>query len=252
MTRDVAAQAVHERLEHLSAAIPEPDIEAGWAALVAQLEPPIAPVVPLRRPRARRAIVLGVAAAIMLAGGAFAMVRYAGGGDRHAPAPSGVTAPSVAGLRPHLHPPLSGPPAVHHPRTPAHRNGGGHTETGSGGPTSSGGQTGHSPAPDGHHDATHASHHDSPDDTDHGTGNDGTHDDNGQGNDAQGQDTQGNGNGSNSGGGNEQGSGGDQSAGDRGPHGSDGEDTSNGGAGSSSGGHTSQGRGHGGQGSNGH
>ena len=49
MTRDPAAQAVHERLENLVADMHEPDIEAGWAALVAQLEPPPAPVVPLRR-----------------------------------------------------------------------------------------------------------------------------------------------------------------------------------------------------------
>ncbi len=37
MTRDASAQAVHERFEHLVATMPEPDVEAGWSALVAQL-----------------------------------------------------------------------------------------------------------------------------------------------------------------------------------------------------------------------
>ena len=70
MTRDASAQAVHERLEHVVATMPEPDVEAGWAALVAQLEPPVAPVVPLHRPRPYKAIVLGVAAAILIGGSA--------------------------------------------------------------------------------------------------------------------------------------------------------------------------------------
>ena len=252
MTRDAAAQAVHERLEHLVATLPEPDVEAGWAALVTQLEPPVTPVVPLRRPRPRRALVLGVAAAVLIAGGALAMVRHGRDGGRPAPTPSAATAPMHVGSGPRTHQPFSGPPAMHHPGQPPARDG--HRD-GAAGPPGGSASSGSSPDHPSdthtgttHHDRTHATHHDAADDTDHGTGNDGSHDDNGQGNDVQGndvqgQDTQGNGNGSSGGSGNDQGSGGGQGSGNRGT-GSGGSNPSSG-AGSNSG-QASNGQGQGG------
>ena len=249
MTRDAAAQAVHERLEHLVATLPEPDVEAGWATLVTQLQPPVAPVVPLRRPRPHRALVLGIAAAVLIAGSALAMVRRGGDGDRPAQTLPAATAPSHAGSGPRTHQPFSGPPAVHHSDPPAagdgHRN---RTSGPSGGSSSSGDHTTDTHTGTTHHDGAQPSHHDAADDTDHGTGNDGSHDDNGQGNNVQGQDTQGNGNGSSEGSGNQQGSDGGQGSGNRGT-GSGGANP-NSGAGSNSG-QASHGQGQsGGQGSN--
>ncbi len=217
MTRDAAAQAVHERLEHLVATLPEPDVEAGWAALVTQLEPPVAPVVPLRRPRPRRALVLGVAAAVLIAGSALAVVRHGRDGGRPAQTPPPATAPSHVGSGPRTHRSFSGPPAVPRPDPPPAGDGHQDGATGpSGGSASSGDHTSDTHKGTRHDDGTHTPHHDAADDTDHGTGNDGSHDDNGQGNDVQGQDTQGNGNGSGGGSGNEQGSGGGQGSGNRG------------------------------------
>ncbi len=256
MTRDAAAQAAHERMEQMVATMSEPDVEAGWTALLAQLEPPAAPVVPIRRHRPRRVIALGVAAAMLVAGGALAMVRHGGNGDQGTPSHAALTDPGRAGMGPHGHPPLSGPPAVHHRATS--RSGGTHHASGgsSGGATPpsdrSGGQPDASPSPPHHHGDSHSFHQDSPDDTDHGTGNDGTHDDNGQGNDAQGpgsqgQDTQGNGNGS-SGGAGGQGSGA-QGSGDREAHASGGAENPE--SGSDSNGSHGQGQDHGGRGSHG-
>jgi hypothetical protein len=204
MTRDVGAQAVHERLEHLVATMSEPDVEAGWAALVAQLEPPVAPVVPLRRPRPSKAIVLGVAAAILIGGSALAMV-----GHGRAPQPPATPAGfgSAGGsLGPHSHPAFSGAPPAPQPTPPqqgGNRGAAGH----SGGSTPPAGSSGDASAGTGQ--PTSPPHTDSPDDTDHGTGNDGSHDDNGLGNNTQGQSTPGNSGGSpgNSGGGGEQSSG---------------------------------------------
>jgi hypothetical protein len=197
MTPDAAAQAVHERLEHLVTTMPEPDLEAGWAALVAQLEPPVAPVVPLRRrPKARRAIVLGVAAAVLVAGAAFAAVRHGGTESRPATVAPRTPPPGRAVWGPHIHLPLFGPHVGNQPAS-ARSGGGNHDVTGpSGGPTSSGDRSGSAPSGSDRHGKTHVFHHDAPDDTDHGTGNDGTHDDNGNGNNAQGQDTSGNASGS--------------------------------------------------------
>ena len=206
MTRDPAAQAVHERLEHLATTMSEPDLEAGWAALVAQLEPPVAPVVPLRRrPKPRRAIVLGVAAAMLIAGAAFAAVRHGGADGRPTSVGPVTTPPGRVGMGPHTHPPLARPRAASRP-TPSrsrttHHDGG--TST-TGGSTSSGYRSGGASSASHHQGKTHTFHHDSSDDTDHGTGNDGTHNDNGQGNNAQGQDTQGNENGSSGGSGQDQ------------------------------------------------
>ncbi len=249
MTRDVAAQAVHERLESLTATMPEPDIEAGWAALVAQLEPPVAPVVPLRRrPRPRRAIILGVAAAILIGGSALAMVRHGANDGQQAVHPPAVARGHLV-QGPHTHPRFSGPRWANHGRSPGSTDGhhrgttgptGGSTSSndGSGGPTS-----GSSDANGG----THSFHHDSPNDTDHGTGND-VHGDNGhgnntQGNNAQGQDTQSDG--STGGSGGDQGSGGGQGSGNRGTHATGGGEHAGGGDGTD-GGHGSNGQGQGG------
>jgi hypothetical protein len=250
MTRDVAAQAVHERLESLVATMSEPDVEAGWAALVAQLEPPVAPVVPLRRkPRPRRAIVLGVAAAIFIGGSALAMVRHGGNDGPPAPVHPPSTAPGRVGLGPHVHPSLSGPRSTHTGRPPGstgsrHQGVAGSTTGSTSSSDRSGGATSGS---SGDH-TTHPSHHDSPNDTDHGTGND-VHGDNGQGNNTQGQDGQGDG--STAGSGNDQGSGGGQGSSNRGTHATgDGEHPTGGG---SDGGNGSSGQGQGGgQGSSGH
>jgi hypothetical protein len=248
MTRDVAAQAVHERLESLVANMSEPDVEAGWAALVAQLEPPVAPVVPLRRkPRPRRAIVLGVAAAILIGGSALAMVRH-GGNDGQ---PAAVHPPSAAlgrtGLGPHTHPSLAGPHSTHQAGPPGpgdHHKGRAGSTTGS---TSSGDRSGGATSGSSGDHTSHKTHHDSPNDTDHGTGND-VHGDNGQGNNTQGQDTQGDG--STGGSGNDQGSGGGQGSSSRGTHPTGGGEHPTGGG--SDGGHGSGGQGQGGgQGSHG-
>ena len=244
MTRDVAAQAVHERLESLAAAMPAPDIEAGWAALVTQLEPPVAPVVPLRRrPRPRRAIVLGVAAAILIGGSALAMVRHGGNNGQQAVHPPAVALGHLV-QGPHTHPPFSGPRWANHGTSPGSTDG---HHRGTTGPTvgstslndGSGGLTSGSSDGNG---GTHSFHHDSANDTDHGTGND-VHGDNGQGNNTQGQDTQGDG--STGGSGGDQGSGGGQGSGNRGTHATGGGEHASGGDGSD-GGHGTHGQGQGG------
>ena len=73
---DPAAVLVHERLEQAVSSMRAPDVEVGWAALVAQLEAPIAPVVPLRPPARGRFVAFAVAAALMVAGSAFAAVSH--------------------------------------------------------------------------------------------------------------------------------------------------------------------------------
>jgi hypothetical protein len=201
MTRDPAAQAVHERLEGAVASMPTFDVEAGWASLAAKLEPPIAPVIPLHRKRPHRAVVLGIAAAVVIGGSALAAVRH--GDAAGLSVLPRVTMPSGGLIGPHLHPAFSGEPATGEPATgepggsapapggsggaQAHHGGGGDTPASdpAGGPTGSG-EPGGSPSPGG------GPNQDSPDDIDHGSGNDGEHDDNGGGNDA-GQDSHGQG-----------------------------------------------------------
>ena len=183
---DPAAVLVHERLEQAVSSMRAPDVEAGWAALAAQLEAPIAPVVPLHKPSRGRFVALAVAAALMVAGSAFAAVRYAGGSttDPVAPAVSPVHA-SVTG--PHAHAPFSGPHAEDRSQ-PHHEHGG----TGQGGPGDAG--TGHggtpgtgdgggtpSPGTGGSGEGT-SKPGDDPNDRDQGTGNDGQHNDHGGGN----------------------------------------------------------------------
>ncbi len=176
--RDAAVLAVQSRLERAVASMPTPDVDAGWAALVAQLDGPIAPVLPLRRPSRARAVALAVAAAMMIAGAAFATVGHFGDpGVVHiapAPPPPGLR---VAG--PHTHPAFSGPPAVEtpHEATGDHP----HPNDGSGSPTGPVGSVDGSG--DGHGGGSSTNPGDDPNDRDQGTGNDGGHNDNGGGND---------------------------------------------------------------------
>lgn len=226
MTRDAAAQAVHERLEHAVSEMPAFDVEAGWASLAAQLEGPVAPVIPLRRRRPGRVLTLAVAAAIFVGGSAFAMVRHHVAPESALGPPASAT-PSSSGFvtGPHVHPAFTGappvtdpsPPETHAPNAPD----GGTQHVASSTPTSTG--EGTSDGGSGHHNGP--THVDAPDDTDHGTGNDGQHDDNGKGNDAQGQDQGGNGGGNQSSGG--QSSGGGQSSSDRGADPSPGSNSGN-------------------------
>jgi hypothetical protein len=194
MTRDVAAQAVHERLEHAASAVSF-DVEAGWASLAAELDGPIAPVIPLRRRRPRHVLTLGVAAAILIGGAALAMVRNPGAPELSLqPAIPIVTLPSggvVTG--PHTHPAFSGAPPAPDQAPSGTDQGTNSTNSTPGDPPSTSGSGGDGSTSQGSGGTSDPSHVDSPDDIDHGTGNDGKHDDNGQGNDTQGHDTTGQG-----------------------------------------------------------
>ncbi len=173
---DPAAVLVHERLQQAVSSMRAPDVEAGWAALAAQLEAPIAPVVPLRKATRGRFVAFAVAAALMAAGSAFAAVRYVGDSttDPVAPAVPPVHA-SVTG--PHAHAPFSGPPAEQRPRPQHHTDGG----TSPGGTSGTGAGGGSAPSPSGSGDGT-TKPGDDPNDRDQGTGNDGQHNDHGGGN----------------------------------------------------------------------
>jgi hypothetical protein len=172
---DPAAVLVHERLEQAVSSMRAPDVAAGWAALAAQLEPPIAPVVPLRKPPRGRLVAFAVAAALMLAGSAFAAVSHV----RHTPADP--IAPAVPSLHrsvtgPHAHAPFSGPPAEQ--RSSSHDDThGGSKQSGTSGTVDGGG----APSPSGSGDGT-SKPGDDPNDRDQGTGNDGQHNDHGGGN----------------------------------------------------------------------
>ena len=176
---DPAAVLVHERLQQAVSSMRAPDVEAGWAALAAQLEAPIAPVVPLRTPSRGRFVAFAIAAALMVAGSAVAAVRYVGDSptDPVAPAVPPIHA-SVTG--PHAHAPFSGPPAGDRSR-PHHEHGG----TSHGGTSHSGtpgtGDGGGTPSTGGGGDGT-SKPGDDPNDRDQGTGNDGQHNDHGGGN----------------------------------------------------------------------
>lgn len=181
MTPDPAVVLVHERLEQAVSAMPTPDIEAGWAALAARLDTPLAPVVPLRTPTRGRTVVLAVAAALMLAGGAFAAVAHFGDGrtDHVEPVVPRVHVP-VTG--PHTHAPFSGPPAGTKPR--GHQGGSGSARGTSGGTgTGAGSRDGGSATNSGDGGGTTSKPGDDPNDRDQGTGNDGAHNDHGGGND---------------------------------------------------------------------
>jgi hypothetical protein len=76
--------AVHDRIVEAVASTPIPGVEAGWAALVLQLDTPRAGVVPIRRATKRgRVVALAVAAALLLAGSALAVVARRA--NEHAP-----------------------------------------------------------------------------------------------------------------------------------------------------------------------
>jgi hypothetical protein len=171
--------ALHERLVGAAAATAVPDVEAGWASILAKLEAP-APGVPLRRHgRRRRTVPLLVAAALVAAGAAFAAIR----GSTHEGPPSATIAPSVMSAAPASEvddpndrgqvPPPTMSAATLPPDGAAVPTGGeGGGSTGPSGSASDGiGGTGGSTSTD------------DPLDRDHGTGNDGSHDDNGSGND---------------------------------------------------------------------
>jgi hypothetical protein len=169
MTLEPRMLAAEERLQRLASAMPAPDVEAGWAALSAQLEPPLAKVIPLRRRRFGRPIALAAAAALLVAGSALAAVTRAGADRAEAPPVVASDGGVWSGAR--LHAPFSGPPV----RT---------TSTDSKGSAPRAGQTrdaapGGTSAPGG--GAGNAQ--DDPNDRDQGTGNDGRHDDHGGGND---------------------------------------------------------------------
>jgi len=182
MTRDAAAQAVHERLEHTVWGMPAFDVDAGWTALAAQLEGPIAPVIPLRRPRSRRMTVLAVAAAVFIGGSALAMVRH---GSTPGYAIASVVTLQGSGLvtGPHVHVAFSGASSV----TPAASRPGAHGAAGGSNPStpSSGGGSAGGGSSNAGSGGSGTPNQDAPDDIDHGSGNDGQHDDNGHGNNAQ-------------------------------------------------------------------
>jgi hypothetical protein len=168
---------VHDRLTGAAAAVAVPAAESGWVALLAKIEAP-APVIPLRRPRARRTLSIAVAAALALAGIAYAASRGShGGSPTVTPAISApiLVPPSSAGEgsndRRGVHGPnaRAGSPSTGGPSGAGSSSPGGAGTTtpgvdggsGSGGPTKPG---------------------DDPHDRDQGTGNDGRHNDHGSGN----------------------------------------------------------------------
>jgi hypothetical protein len=172
---DPAAVLVHERLEQAVSSMRPPDVQAGWAALAAQLEAPIAPVVPLRASTRGRFIAFAVAAALMVAGSAFAAVSHVRDAPTH-PIDPAVSPIHTSVTGPRAHAPFSGPPAAQRPMphhdTPVGTKHGG---------TSGTGEAGGAPSPSGSRDGT-SKPGDDPNDRDQGTGNDGQHNDHGGGN----------------------------------------------------------------------
>jgi hypothetical protein len=172
MTLEPRMLAVEERLQRMANGMPSPDVDTGWAAISAQLEPTLAPVIPLRRRRLGRPIALAAAAALLVAGSALAAVMR-GGVDSAANSPV-VASDGSAWGGPHLHAAFSGPPIRETSAAPP---------SDSAQPVS---DESHAPTSDGS-DAPQTSHEgkaqDDPLDRDQGTGNDGRHDDNGGGND---------------------------------------------------------------------
>jgi hypothetical protein len=169
---------VHDRLTAAAAAVAMPAAESGWAVLLAEMDAP-PPVIPLRRPRARRTLSIAVAAALAFAGVAYAVASRGSHGGSPTVSPA-VSAPILAP------PPSAG--AGSNDRRSAHAP---HAHAGSlsaGGPSGAG-----SPSPGGPGTTTRgvdggsggdgtAKPGDDPHDRDQGTGNDGPHNDNGSGN----------------------------------------------------------------------
>jgi len=121
---------LHDRMK-LAATAPDPDAVAGWATLLEKMDA-AAVVVPFRRPsRTRRTTVLAVAAALMLAGSAFAAVGPRALRERTpitppSPAPIAVPTPPETGGSPEAPEPTDGhtrssEPSVH--PTPGGSNG---------------------------------------------------------------------------------------------------------------------------------
>ena len=179
MTLEPRMLAVEERLQRLSSSMPAPDVEAGWAALSAKLEPPLAQVIPLRRKSFGRPILLAAAAALLVAGSAFAAVTHGTSGTSRHVAPA-VGFPSSAFGGVHLHDAFTGPSSATAPSGGSgHSTGSGHSSgtgtTSNGGvSTGSGGGSGDGTQP--------SKPKDDPNDRDQGTGNDGQHNDRGGGN----------------------------------------------------------------------
>lgn len=170
---------VHDRLTGAAAAVAAPAAESGWAALLAKIDVP-APVIPLRRPRARRTLSIAVAAALAFAGIAYAVASRGphGGSPTVSPtvsAPILVPPPSAgAGSndRRSAHAPSAraGSPSAAGPSGVGSSSPGGPGTTTRGVDGGSGGGGTTKPGDD-------------PRDRDQGTGNDGPHNDNGSGND---------------------------------------------------------------------
>ena len=173
---DPAAVLVHERLQQAVSSMRAPDIEAGWAALAAQLEPPLAPVVPLRKPSRGRIVALLAAAAS--AGGRERVRRGVALRGRARRSPGAAHRPRPAAGDRTAHPrTVREVPRGIHGQGGRHHDGGHHpagTSTGStdgGGTTTTGGSGDGASKPG-----------DDPNDRDQGTGNDGQHNDHGGGN----------------------------------------------------------------------
>ena len=177
---DPAAVLVHERLEQAVSAMRAPDVEAGWAALAAQLEAPVAPVVTLRKPSRGRFVALAVAAALMVGGSAFAAVSRFSDAPADPVGPVVLPLPSSVTSGPHAHAAFSGPREEHRPR-PRHDHGG-TSDGGTADPGDAGsGATSFDGGSGGSGGGT-ARPGDDPNDRDQGTGNDGQHNDHGGGN----------------------------------------------------------------------
>jgi hypothetical protein len=167
-----AVVAVHDRLTGAAAAVTVPSVEAGWAALLARIDAP-APVVPLRRSRPRRTLSIAVAAALALAGIAYAASR---GSHDGSPAVSpATTAPAVAGPVSGSHGRRSAPGPTARTTPPP-----GSVRPSGSGPSARGG--GATSGIDSGAGGGSAKPGDDPRDRDQGTGNDGSHNDQGSGN----------------------------------------------------------------------
>ena len=168
---------IHDRLTGAAAAVVVPPAEPGWAVLLGKID--AAPVIPLRRPRARRTLSIAIAAALALAG-----IAYAAGSRR-----SHDGTPTVS-------PPVSGP-ILGSPSSAGagsnHRRSGHAPNAREGGPSSEGPSGAASPSAGGTGTTTHGvdggsggggttKPGDDPHDRDQGTGNDGPHNDHGSGN----------------------------------------------------------------------
>jgi hypothetical protein len=169
---------VHDRLRGAAAAIAVPAAESGWAALLAKIDAP-APVIPLRRPRARRTLSIAVAAALAFAGIAYAAASRGSHGGSPTVSPA-VSAPIL------VPPPSAG--AGSNDRRSAHApnvraglpSAGGPSGAGSSSPGGPGTTTRGVDGGSGGGGTTKPG--DDPHDRDQGTGNDGHHNDNGSGN----------------------------------------------------------------------